>query len=40
MIRKMKHNDFNDVNRLFKQVHKIHVENRPDIFIDSDPCPY
>lgn len=40
MIRKMKHKDFSKVNKIFKEVQDLHVEGRPDIFIDSDPCPY
>ena len=40
MIRKMKHKDFLEVNKIFQEVQDLHVEGRADIFIASDPCPY
>ena len=35
-IRNMTLNDYNEVDRLMAQVHKIHVEGRPDLYIDVD----
>ena len=40
MIRKMKIKDFTEVNKIFAEVQDLHVEGRPDIFIDTNPCPY
>ena len=40
MIRKMKHKDFSEVNKIFQEVQDLHVEVRPDIFIASDPGLY
>lgn len=39
MIRKVKENDYDSVKKLILQVHKLHVENRPDIYLDSEPMP-
>ena len=38
MIRKMKKSDFEAVNKIFVQVHDIHADNRPDIFVHKDPA--
>lgn len=32
-------NDFFAVNRIVRQVHNLHVENRPDVYRDTDPFP-
>lgn len=32
-------NDFSAVNRIVRQVHQLHVKNRPDISRDTDPFP-
>lgn len=39
MIRKMKLEDYEEVKELFQEVHNLHLENRPDIYIDGDPLP-
>lgn len=35
-IREAIKNDYVDINNLAKEVHKLHVENRPDIYLDVD----
>ena len=35
-IRDMKLEDYNDVDRLMAQVHKIHVEGRPDLYVNVE----
>lgn len=40
MIRKMKIEDFAEVNKIFAEVQDLHVKGRPDIFINVNPCPY
>ena len=35
-IRNMTLNDYNDVDRLMAQVHLLHVNGRPDLYIDVD----
>lgn len=32
-IRDMKISDYNDVDKLMQQVHSLHVENRPDLYV-------
>ena len=39
MIRKVADRDYNNVKKLVLQVHKLHVENRPDIYLDNEPIP-
>lgn len=39
MIRKVEGKDYNSVKKLVLQVHKLHVENRPDIYLDNEPMP-
>lgn len=39
MIRELTMDDYNDVYRLIHQVHEIHLENRPDIYNEGNPCP-
>ena len=39
MIRKMKLEDYEEVKELFYEVHNLHLENRPDIYIDGNPLP-
>lgn len=38
-IRKMEERDFDAVHLLFEQVHALHVENRPDVYRNTDPLP-
>lgn len=41
MIRRATEGDYDAVERIMKQVHKMHVDWRPDIYIDTDPVlPY
>ncbi len=35
-IRNMTLDDYNDVDRLMSQVHKLHVDGRPDLYVDTD----
>ena len=35
-IRNMKHEDYQEVDRLMAQVHKIHVDGRPDLYVDVE----
>lgn len=35
-IRDMKIEDYNDVDRLMAQVHKLHVEGRPDLYVNME----
>ena len=35
-IRRMKLEDYKEVDRLMAQVHKIHVEGRPDLYVDVE----
>ena len=39
MIRKVEDRDYNSVKKLVLQVHKLHVENRPDIYLDNESMP-
>ena len=39
MIRKMKLEDYEEVQKLFYEVHNLHLKNRPDIYIDGNPLP-
>lgn len=39
MIRKMKLEDYEEVQKLFYEVHNLHLENRPDIYKDGNPLP-
>ena len=36
-IRKIEEADFNGIKKLVFQIHKLHIENRPDIYNDIDP---
>ncbi len=36
-IRFLSQNDFDGVNRIVRQVHNLHVKNRPDVYRDADP---
>lgn len=36
-IRKMQKSDFENLKPLFRQVHNIHSQNRPDVYNDIDP---
>ena len=38
-IRKIEERDFDAVHLLFEQVHALHVENRPDVYRNTDPLP-
>lgn len=35
-IRKIKISDYNDVNKLMQQLHSLHVENRPDLYVEIE----
>lgn len=35
-IREMKLDDYNEIDRLMSQVHQIHVDGRPDLYVDVD----
>lgn len=37
MIRKAEPKDFKKINEIFNEVHKLHLNNRPDYFKDIDP---
>lgn len=37
MIREIEDKDFQDVKEIFKEVHELHVQNRPDIFKNFSP---
>jgi len=37
MMRKISEKDYMGIKRLVFQVHKLHLENRPDVFNDVDP---
>ena len=39
MIREMLLEDYEEVKELFYEVHNLHLENRPDIYIDGNPLP-
>lgn len=39
MIRKMNLNDYEDVRTLVKQIHELHLSNRPDIYNDGESFP-
>ena len=39
MIRKMNLNDYEDVRILVKQIHELHLSNRPDIYNDGESFP-
>ena len=39
MIRKATLNDFKEINSIFNEVHRLHVNNLPNIFKDKDPLP-
>ena len=36
MIRNIRKDDYFDVNRILLQLHKVHVNGRPELFIDKD----
>lgn len=36
LIRNFEINDYDEVNKLLKEVHQLHVENRPDFFKETD----
>ena len=36
LIRCIRKDDYNEVDRLMKQLHKIHVNGRPDVYIDLE----
>lgn len=35
-IRKIKISDYNDVNKLMQQLHSLHVDNRPDLYVEIE----
>ena len=35
-IREGTANDYIDIKNLYKEVHNLHVKNRPDVFLDVD----
>ena len=39
MIRNLDLKDYEEAKRLIYQVHKIHCNNRPDIYVDGNPLP-
>ena len=39
MIRKAENKDYEELIKLVYQVHKLHCENRPDIYVDGNPFP-
>lgn len=39
MIREMNLNDYEDVRILVKQIHELHLSNRPDIYNDGESFP-
>lgn len=39
MIRELTIEDYEEVKNLVYQVHELHLENRPDIYNDANPCP-
>ena len=39
MIREMNLNDYEDVRTLVKQIHELHLSNRPDIYNDGESFP-
>ena len=39
MIREMNLNDYEDVRILVKQIHELHLSNRPDIYNDEESFP-
>ena len=39
MIRELKKEDYAEVKEIFYEVHNLHYEARPDIYIDSNPLP-
>ena len=39
MIREMLLEDYEEVKELFYEAHNLHLENRPDIYIDGNPLP-
>lgn len=39
MIREMLLEDYEEVQKLFYEVHNLHLKNRPDIYIDGNPLP-
>lgn len=39
MIRTMKEEDYESVKALLDKLHELHLENRPDIFIEGEPFP-
>lgn len=40
IVRKMCINDFNQVHKLVEQVHKLHLNERKDIYRNVDPLPF
>lgn len=39
MIRKLEEKDYKKVKKLVSKVHEMHLENRPDIYLDGDAFP-
>ena len=39
LIRKIENKDYEELVKLVYQVHKLHYEHRPDIYIDGNPLP-
>lgn len=39
MIRKVEENDYEELVKLVYQVHELHCEHRPDIYVDGNPLP-
>lgn len=39
MIRELIKEDYENIKKLVYQVHKLHLEHRPDIYIDGNPLP-
>lgn len=39
MIRKVEDKDYEDLVKLVYQVHELHYEHRPDIYVDGNPLP-
>lgn len=38
-VRFLSQSDFDGVDRIVRQVHSLHVENRPDVYRDAEPFP-
>lgn len=39
MIRKVENKDYDKLVKLIYQVHELHYQNRPDIYVDGNPLP-